>query len=170
MTREIQQRQDDEPSGSATAKSKRIPDVIAESKNWVVDRWVQRVNENADLTRVSLSNAERKDHVPDLLDEAVAHARDHQLEVEERQRAAERHGTLRYHQGYSVLMLILEAQILQDVIADCLQRNFVVIDPRNVIPDITKMSETIAHQLRDSVRAYMRQYEWNPSRPDGSPR
>jgi hypothetical protein len=95
VTIEDQNRPDDKPRGSAPANIRRVSDVIAENKGWVVAQWLQRVNANAELTRVSLSDAERRDHVPDLLDEAVARACGHEIEVEVRQRAAERHGTLR---------------------------------------------------------------------------
>ena len=82
--------------------------MIAAHKDWVVKRWLQRVNSEPELIRVNLSDAERQDHVPDLLDEILAHACEYPIQIEQRQKAAERHGTLRYHQGYSVPMLILE--------------------------------------------------------------
>ena len=128
------------------------------------------MNANAELIRVSLSDAERRDHVPDLLDEAVAKACGHRIKVEERQSATERHGTLRYHQGYSVPMLILEAQLLQDVIAECIRDNFHAIDLSNLIPDIAKTSDTITEELRESASAYMKQYEWHACRPEGQSR
>jgi hypothetical protein len=165
VTKENQKRKDDRP-GWATVKGKRMPDVIAENKDWVVDQWLQRVNANTELTQVSLSDAERRDHVPDLLDEAVANACGHRIIVGERQRAAERHGTLRYHQKYSVPMLILEAQLLQEVIAECIRDNFLAIDLSNLIPDMAKTSNTISAELRESASAYMKQYEWHALRPD----
>ena len=64
-------------------------------------------------------------------------------------------------------MLILEAQLLQDVIAECIRDNFQTIDLRNLIPDMAKTSDTIAAELRESASAYMKQYEWHILRPDG---
>jgi len=110
--------------------------------------------------RVEMSDAERKDHVPDLLDDAIADACDRPIRVEERQKAAERHGTLRYHQGYSIAMLILEAQLLQHVIAECIRDNVHGLEIKNLIPDIAKLSDTITTELRESARAYMNQREW----------
>jgi hypothetical protein len=143
-----------------------VPDVIEERKDWVIDHWLKRVKANAELMGVSLSGAERRDHVPDLLDEAVAHACGHRIKVQERQKAAECHGTLRYHQGYSMPMLILEAHLLQDVIAECIRDNFLDIDLSSLIPDIAKISGTLIAELEESTRAYMKQYEWHASRPD----
>jgi hypothetical protein len=167
VANEVKKRHHDQPEGSA---GKRVPDVIEENKDWVIDRWAERVKANAELTGVTLSDAERRDHVPALLDEAIAHACDHRIKVEERQKAAERHGTLRYHQGYSVPMLILEAHLLQDVVAECIQDNFLVVDLRSLTPDLAKMSATLIAELEESARAYMKQYEWHASRPDERPR
>lgn len=168
MIIEDQNRPGDKPRGSASANIRRLPEVIAENKDWVIAQWLERVNANAELIRVSLSDAERRDHVPDLLDEAVATACGHPVKLEARQKAAEIHGTLRYHQKYSVSMLILEAQLLQDVIAECIRDNFPTIDLSNLIPDMAKTSQTITAELRESARAYMKQYEWQVSDPMGS--
>ena len=168
MANEVKKRDHDQPEGSAGVK--RVPDLIDESKDWVIAHWLKRVKASAELTGVSLSEAERRDHVPDLLDEAVAHACGHGIKVEERQKAAERHGTLRYHQGYSVPMLIVEAHLLQDAIAECIQNNFLVIDPGSLIPDVAKISATLIAELEASARAYMKQYEWYASRPHERPR
>ena len=148
------------------AKSKRVPEVIAENKDWLVSRWLQRTKANTELVRVTLSDAERKDHVPDLLDEAIARACDHAIRVEERQKAAERHGTLRYHQRYSIGMLILEAQLLQAVVAECIRNNVQFIEVESLLSDIAKISDTITAELREAANAYMRQYEWHTLRHD----
>ena len=162
MADTTQKRNDDQPKGAAEVK--RVPDVIEERKEWIINRWLERVQSAAELMAVSLSEAERKDHVPALLDEAVAHACGHRILVEERQKAAERHGTLRYHQAYSIPMLILEAYLLQDVVADCIRDNFPIIDLRSLISDMAKISATLAAELEESARAYMKQYEWHGSR------
>jgi hypothetical protein len=167
VANKVKKRPDDQPKGSA---AKRVPDVVEQSKDWVIDHWLKRVKANAELISVSLSDAERRDHVPDLLTEAVARACGDRITLEERQKAAERHGTLRFHQGYSIPMLILEAHLLQVVIAECIRDNFAVIDLNSLIPDIAKISATVSAELEESSRAYMKQYEWHANRPDGRPR
>jgi YesN/AraC family two-component response regulator len=141
-------------------KIKRVPDAIEESREQVLDQWLQRVKANAELSGVTLSDAERRDHVPALLDEAVAQARDQEA-AEGRQEAAERHGAVRYKQGYSIPMLISEARLLQDVIGESIRNNFLLIDLSNLISDMTKMSDTITNELAESARAFMEQYAKN---------
>lgn len=138
---------------SQPQKTKRVPHVIAENKGWLIAQWLQAVNQNPELMSVSLSEVERRDHVPGLLDEAIAYTRDQAIGVE-RQQAAAQHGTLRYQQGYSVPMLILEARLLQDIISDCIRRNVQVIDLSNLVADLCKMSHTISTELELSVRAF----------------
>src|ERR1700723_2099236 len=97
---------------------------------------------NDDLRRVELSDADRIDHVPGLLDEARTRARDGFVGLQ-RQNAADQHGTLRYHQRYAVPMLILEARLLQDVVSECIKQNLDVIDLCRLVADITEMSDTL---------------------------
>lgn len=87
--------------------------MIEENKGVVIAHWLQQVMANDDLRRVKLSDADRIDHVPGLLDEAITHARNGFVSLR-RQKAADQHGTLRYHERYTVAMLILEARLLQD--------------------------------------------------------
>ena len=145
------------------ANTQRVPDAIEANRDWVINQWLERVTTNAELMRVSLSEADRKDHVPALLDAAVAHARN--LATKDGSpKAAERHGTLRYQQGYSVPMIILESRLLQDAIAECIRNNFLVMDLSNLISDMNKMSDTISTELQESTRAFMNQYESHPVR------
>ena len=156
MTKEIEQNQNQ--------PAERIPDIIKGNKDGVISQWLQRVKMNPELITVSLSDAERRDHVPDLLDEAIAHSCGDPISKEERLKAAEHHGTLRYHQGYSVAMLILESQLLQDVIAECIRDHVDTLDLSHLIPDIAKISDTISAELRESSRSFMKHYEWDMSR------
>lgn len=148
---------------SQNQRAERVPDVIKANKDHLISQWLQRVKMNPELMTVSLSDTERRDHVPDLLDVAVAQACGDPLSEEERLKAAEHHGALRYHQHYSVAMLILEAQLLQDVIAECIRDHVDVLDLSHLIPDIAKTSDAISAELRESSRTFMKQYEWDMS-------
>ena len=159
-------------AGLATAQpsarphqSKRVPAVIEENNDNVIAEWLRRVNADDELKMVELSENDRKDHVPGLLEEAIGHGRDKYIGVA-RQQAAEQHGTLRYHQGYSVPMLITEARLLQNLIAECVQRNFLVIDLSYLMPDMMKMTDTISMELEQSVRAFAAQQGWRSRRQD----
>jgi len=61
-------------------------------------------------------------------------------------------------------MLILEAQLLQDVIAESIRDHVDALDLSHLIPDIAKISDTISAELRESSRTFMKHYEWDMSR------
>jgi hypothetical protein len=45
-------------------------------------------------------------------------------------------------------MLTLEAQLLQEVISECIQQNFGDIDVSNLVSDLAKMSTIFSQELR----------------------
>jgi DNA-binding response OmpR family regulator len=141
-------------SGAEPQKSKRVAKVIEINKDWVIEEWLRRVDAHGELRKVKLSEQERKDHVPSLLDEAIAHARGEAI-GEQRQEAAREHGTLRYRQGYTAPMLVAEARLLQNVIADCVRGNFLLVDLSNLVADIAKIADTVTMELERSVRAFV---------------
>jgi hypothetical protein len=64
-------------------------------------------------------------------------------------------------------MLILEAQLLHDTVAECVQHHFAQVDVSTLLPDLTNMSDTISRELRESTRTYMRQHDWNTPAVEG---
>ena len=138
------------------ANKKRAPDLVEENRDWVISEWLRRVNKNGELMRVILSEADRKDHVPGLLDEAMARSRKNPVGPE-REKSAYDHGICRYRQGYSVAMLILECRLLQQTICECVERDRESVDLDTVVTDMAKMWDTVALELEQSIRAYMSQ-------------
>jgi DNA-binding response OmpR family regulator len=136
------------------AKSKRVPDVIEENQSSLITAWLEKVHADSELMRVRLNEEDRKDHVPALLQEAVARARGENI-APEREGAPARHGLIRCKQRYSVPMLIAEARLLQDVVAQCVRHNLLVIDMTHLLSDLTSIESTIAAELESSARAFM---------------
>jgi DNA-binding NtrC family response regulator len=97
-------------------KTKRVPDVIEESKDVLIAHWLQQVIANDDLRRSRTVRGRQNRS----LTEAITQARNRFVSLQ-RQKAADQHGTLRYHQRYTVPMLILEARLLQDVVSECIR-------------------------------------------------
>ena len=132
-------KRDDDEKGSS---GKRVPDVIAEHKDWVVGAWLQRTKAHPELSIVKLSDEEER------VTFLICSMRQWRVRVNIPSswmsgRGPQRHGTLRYHQRFSISMLILEAQILQEVVAECIRDHVNVIDIKKLMPDITKVSGTI---------------------------
>lgn len=141
------------PAALRPAQTKRVLDLVEENKHSLLSTWLEKVKSNSELMSVTLSEADRSDHVPALLEEAVAQVRGAEVGPE-RETAAARHGVTRRRQGYSVPMLIVEARLLQEVVATFVQRNLLLLNMTHLLPDLGNIEKTIALQLEASVRAF----------------
>ena len=133
---------------------KRLPDIIEQHLDSIVEHWMATVNKDEEISATPLSDVERQDHVPRLLQQALERARGRQLTAEDTD-AAQLHGALRRKQGYSIPLVVREAKILLRAIADCVQENLLAIQVSYLIPDMVKVWETVTTELEVSVRAFV---------------
>lgn len=140
----------------AYKKIKRACDLVEDNRQWVISEWLRRVGNNEELMRVILCEEDRKDHVPGLLDEAMARSRENGVGAE-REKAASDHGICRYQQGYSVAMMIVECRFLQQTICECVERDRESVDMEKIVTDMAIIWDTLARELELSIRAYMKQ-------------
>lgn len=135
--------------------TKRLRQIIDDSKEKIIDDWYRAAEADPEQRKIQLSREERIDHLPDLLEEIVrgrtarsslgAHAND---------RAA-RHGLTRRKQGYTVVMLLSETIILHRIIAEYVQRNLLMADISNLVPDFVEIDDTIHLMLTRSTEAFL---------------
>jgi ActR/RegA family two-component response regulator len=140
-----------------TLPKKRISAIIRENQDEIVKRWLTRHASDPELSGAGLTRSEKIDHVPQLLIETADRIDRHPNHASETAtKAAGKHGTLRYEQGYTIPMLLVEAALLQQTIADLLQDHLLAIDISTLIPDMHQMYDAINHAIETSVRAYQR--------------
>ena len=132
---------------------KRLADIVEGNKDSIIRNWLGEVKKDPELSAVKMSDSDRTDHVPRLMDEALSRARGVEMTVEDL-RVAALHGEIRRKQGYSIPLLIREAKILQTVIGNCVQENLLGVVLSNLIPDMVYITETIETEREASVRAY----------------
>jgi ActR/RegA family two-component response regulator len=133
---------------------KRLPDIIEQHRDWIVKYWLVEVNKDPEIGAISLSDSERQDHVPRLLQEAVDRTKGRQLTPGDSEAAA-LHGTIRRKQGYTAPLVIREAKLLLGALAQCVQQNLLAIQVSYLIPDMVKIWETIETELEISVKAFL---------------
>jgi ActR/RegA family two-component response regulator len=131
---------------------KRLPDIIEQHLNSIVEHWLTAVRKDEEISAIPLSDVERRDHVPRLLQQALERARGRQLTPEDTG-AAQLHGALRRKQGYSTALVVREAKILLRAIADCVQENLLAIQVSYLIPDMINVWETVTTELEISIKA-----------------
>jgi ActR/RegA family two-component response regulator len=157
---------------------KRLPDIIEQDLDSIVRQWLTAVKKDEEISAIPLSDSDREDHVPLLLQQSLERARGRQLTPEDTD-AAELHGAVRRKQGYSIPLVVREAKILLRVLADCVQQNLLAIQVSYLIPDMVNVWETVASELEISVKAFVggtndsyagHEYSANASRARKAPR
>jgi len=133
---------------------KRLPDIIEHDLDSIVKQWLTAVKKDEEISAIPLSDSDREDHVPLLLQQSLERARGRQLTPEDKD-AAKLHGAVRRKQGYSIPLVVREAKILLRVLADCVQQNLLAIQVSYLIPDLVNVWETVASELEISLKAFV---------------
>ncbi len=130
--------------------------VIDQHAGQITEDWLTITSEVPALAAAPLTPEERVDHVPALLARISAFLRcDRETPGEEHIVIARVHGRLRRTQGYTILMIIDEARLLDRCIFQCLQSNLLSIKITSLIPDIIRVSEMMHAQIGASVAGFL---------------
>jgi ActR/RegA family two-component response regulator len=140
---------------------KRLPDLVEANRDWILRQWLQAVEEDKELASISLPEAERKDHVPRLLERAVTKARGKAANQADSS-PSKLHGQARYAQGYTMAMLVREARILQKVLSELVGRNLLAIEISYLITDMSRMNDSILAELEESCHSFEQQKKARP--------
>ena len=134
----------------------RVASILERDSNVTIDRWLARVNLEAELTAVPLDDNQRTGHLPKLLQELVKRLRVPQnLGTKTVSEAAALHGKTRQSQGYSVSMLVEESRILQVSIFETLQKNLTTVDFSLLLLDVMTIADEVDSQLKQTINSFM---------------
>lgn len=120
-----------------------------------IKRWMDRVNEVAELTKISLTYDQRTGHLPRLLKDVIVRLRLDQGAVAPKSTSAHDHGEVRFNQGYSLPMLVEESRLLQVSIFDTLHRGQKKLDFEVVLRDVMTIADECDAQLKHTVETFM---------------
>jgi ActR/RegA family two-component response regulator len=134
---------------------KRVSELMRESLGDISRQWLELVKAHPELMAIRLSDEERIDHIPQVLEEM---ARRVDINLEETtnvgKAAAAVHGKERARQGYTIPLIVIEVRLLQRVLSYVLQRNLIRMDLSTVIGDMMQVGESLQEQLEYSIRGY----------------
>jgi ActR/RegA family two-component response regulator len=139
-------------------KPKRLSEIIKREQEYITDKWLKLATQDAELSIVKLSEAERKDHVPRLLEVAAGILEGREITSENRHVAAQ-HGEVRFKQRYSATWILREAKLLQDAIADCIHRNLLEIEISTLIRDMVSVFGIVHNLLEQSLSAFLQLHD-----------
>jgi ActR/RegA family two-component response regulator len=144
-------------SGPRTHKHvepRRLSEIVADNISRIGAEWLDWVKKDPELNTVSMSDAERIDHVPKILQVVLKALRREEISDTDRS-AAREHGAVRRKQGYTVPLLIREARLLHDAIARCVQDNLLAVQISYLISDLISVHRTKQVLLEESVAAFL---------------
>ena len=141
------------PSGHYI-QPRRLTEVLAQHLASITADWISQCHSDSELSRIPLSDLERSDHVPRVIQQALGIALGDRLS-EATTSAAREHGIVRRKQGYTVPLLIRETRLLDETISRCIQANLLAIDISHLISDLVAVNQTIQIQLEHSVAAFL---------------
>jgi YesN/AraC family two-component response regulator len=123
----------------------------------IIARALAGMKSHTRLSRVPLSDEERTDHIPVVVQETAA-----QLESSKPDRptdrvlaAGARHGESRRKQGYGLPMLVDDTRVLDSAIYDVVQNNLIRLDLSTLIPDLSRLNDALEAQLQEAVQAFV---------------
>jgi PAS domain S-box-containing protein len=138
--------------------TRKVAQILRELSPIICNRWLHQVLADPELAALPLSEAERSDHIPDMMDELIRRLEGPQEELsDEATEAARKHGKLRYQQGYTIPQILFEARVLQHVLTSTIHENLFGIDLSTLVGDILEIGETLQADAEISIRVYQSQ-------------
>ena len=143
------------PRHIRASPSKRVATLIRENQDQIVQLWLTEARVDKVLQRVDLSDRERTDHMPLVLESLI-----HMLESGRSEppvgalEAADKHAVQRKEQGYTVSMIVRESAMLHGVLTRVIQECLLEVELSSVIEDVMKIGETLHAILEESVRTF----------------
>jgi len=137
--------------------AKRVAAVIRDNSDRILESWLAEAKMNGELQSLQLSDRQRVDHLPWVLQSLMRTLEADQGEVAgDALDATRKHAADRAKQGYSIPMLVQEAGILHRVLSRVLEECLLEIDVSTLVSDAMKIGENLNAMLEQSIRAFQK--------------
>jgi DNA-binding response OmpR family regulator len=136
-------------------QTRRLSEIISDNVVSISKDWLDLVKKDAGLGAIQLTDAERMDHVPRVLEVALKVSRGNDISDLDRS-AARDHGITRRKQGFTVPLMIRESRLLHDAVATCVQTNLLAVQISYLVTDLISIHRTKQILLEESVAAFLK--------------
>jgi hypothetical protein len=143
-------------NGSRAQVECSVATILDREKESTIGEWLERIDEDENLSSIQLDDKTRSSHLPQLFKELVHRLRN-PLPLGTkgvRSKSAKEHGLARRKQGYSAAMLVEESRILQVSIFDTLHKNESRLDFTALLPDVMVIADEVDLQLAEAMTSY----------------
>jgi DNA-binding response OmpR family regulator len=141
------------------SRKQRAGAILKECMPTVVADWLARTKKSPELNHLNLSDSERTGHLPKLVEDLVVRLAKSEIPSQDSDAsfsgAAILHGKLRFLQGYTTPMLVLESRILQVTIFGTLRNNLTTVDFDTLLSDVMTIADEVDAQLTQTMTSFM---------------
>ena len=138
--------------------TERVASILEREAPRAIADWLARVEQEAELTWISLTEQQRTGHLPALFHELVERLRvPRRLGTKQPSHAAVLHGQVRQSEGYSIPMIVEESRILQVSIFKTLQNNLSTVDFSLLLIDVMTIADEVDSQLKQTIVSFSEQ-------------
>jgi PAS domain S-box-containing protein len=134
--------------------SKLLRDLLPEIR----EHWLSEVMKDAEIAALPLTQSQRSDHIPEILDDLIRRLETGSDEVGPAGvEAARKHGRMRYQQDYTIPQILFEGRVLQQILTATIRENLLVIDLSTLVQDILQIGESLQAAVEVAIRVYQSQ-------------
>jgi|ERR1700691_367067 CheY-like chemotaxis protein len=131
-----------------------VASILEHDLNATIQDWMALVENDEELTCISLSFEARTGHLPNLIGDLIYRLRLPPTAKAAESTSARLHGDLRRKQGYTAAMVVEESRILQVSIFNTLQKNLTKVDFSKVLLDVITIADEVDSQLKEAMLSY----------------
>jgi hypothetical protein len=142
-------------SSQATGRAEKVLDILDRELQVVIDDWLSRVEQDAELKSIPLDYRERTGHLPQLLRDVIGRLRLDTGSKASVSNAAGLHGNLRRTQGYTVALAVQESRLLQVSIFSTLHKNAKHLEFGTLLPYVVTIADEVDAQLKQQMLSFM---------------
>ena len=132
-----------------------VASILEHDLHATIQKWVELVEHDEELTCIPLSFTDRTGHLPNLLTDLIYRLRIPPISKAKTSLAARQHGDLRRKQGYTAAMVVEESRILQVSIFNTLQNNLARVDFSKLLLDVITIADEVDSQLKQAMLAFV---------------
>ena len=133
---------------------RRLSEVISDNIPAITTEWLATAKKDPEIAAVKMSDAERVDHVPRVIEVVLKVARGQEISESDR-KAAREHGVVRRKQGFTLPLMVRESRFLHDAISRCVQNNLLAVQISHLISDLISIHRTKQVLLEESIAAFL---------------
>jgi PAS domain S-box-containing protein len=138
--------------------TRKVSEILRDLSSAICERWLRLVLKDPELAALPLTEQERSDHVPDMMEELIRRLEGPLSELSPpATEAARKHGKTRYQQGYTIPQIVFEARVLHQVLSATIHENLFGLDLSTLVHDILEIGETLQADVEVSIRVYQSQ-------------